>query len=151
MRSVVQRVSRASVTVDDEVVGAIERGVLILVGVERGDTEDDAVATAKKIAGLRIFPSDHKPMDRPLTDVGGGCLVVSQFTLAGTVTKGRRPSFDRAEDPAVAERLYLRVAEELSAQGLAVATGRFGASMAVELLNDGPVTLLVFTKDGTVL
>ena len=151
MRSVVQRVSRASVTVDGEVVGAIERGVLILVGVERGDTEADAVATAKKIAGLRIFPSDKKPMDRPLADVGGGCLVVSQFTLAGTVTKGRRPSFDRAEDPAVAERLYLRVAAELAAQDLPVATGRFGASMAVELLGDGPVTLLVFTKDGTVL
>ena len=155
MRSVVQRVSRASVTVDGEVVGAIERGVLILVGVERGDTEADAVATAKKIAGLRIFPSDQRPMDRPmdrpLADIGGGCLVVSQFTLAGTVTKGRRPSFDRAEDPAVAERLYLRVAAELAAQGLPVATGRFGASMAVELLNDGPVTLLVFTRDGTVL
>ena len=90
-------------------------------------------------------------MDRPLADIGGGCLVVSQFTLAGTVTKGRRPSFDRAEDPAVAERLYLRVAAELAAQGLPVATGRFGASMAVELLNDGPVTLLVFTRDGTVL
>jgi len=151
MRSVVQRVSRAQVTVDGEVVGAIERGVLILVGVQRGDTEADAVATAKKIAGLRIFPSDKKPMDRALADVGGGCLVVSQFTLAGTVTKGRRPSFDRAEDPAAAERLYLRVAQELAAQDLPVATGRFGASMAVELLNDGPVTLLVFTQDGTVL
>jgi len=144
-------VSRAQVTVDGEVVGAIERGVLILVGVQRGDTEADAVATAKKIAGLRIFPSDKKPMDRALADVGGGCLVVSQFTLAGTVTKGRRPSFDRAEDPAAAERLYLRVAQELAAQDLPVATGRFGASMAVELLNDGPVTLLVFTQDGTVL
>lgn len=143
--------SRAQVTVDGEVVGAIERGVLILVGVQRGDTEADAVATAKKIAGLRIFPSDKKPMDRALADVGGGCLVVSQFTLAGTVTKGRRPSFDRAEDPAAAERLYLRVAQELAAQDLPVATGRFGASMAVELLNDGPVTLLVFTQDGTVL
>ena len=151
MRSVVQRVSRASVTVDGEVVGAIDRGVMVLVGVQRGDTEADAVATARKIAGLRIFPSDKKPMDRALSDVGGGCLVVSQFTLAGTVTKGRRPSFDRAEDPAVAQQLYLRVAEELAAQDLPVATGRFGASMAVELVNEGPVTLLVFTEDGTVL
>ena len=164
MRSVVQRVTRARVTVDGEVVGAIERGVVVLVGVCRGDTEADAVATARKIAGLRIFPGavpppsgggwgggTKKAMDRSLADVGGGCLVISQFTLAGTVTKGRRPSFDRAEDPALAEPLYERVADELAAQGLPVARGRFGASMAVELVNDGPVTLLVFTDAGAVV
>ncbi len=143
-----QRVSRANVTVAGEVVGAVERGVLVLVGVVRGDTEADAVATAKKIAGLRIFPSEAKAMDVALADVGGGCLVVSQFTLAGTITKGRRPSFDRAEDPAKAEGLVQRVADELAAAGLPVAMGRFGASMQVELVNDGPATLLVFTEGG---
>jgi len=163
MRTVVQRVSRAEVRVDGEVVGRVQRGVLLLVGVERGDTEADALATARKVAGLRIFPgrSPHgddgpqarptKPMNLDLAEVGGGCLVISQFTLAGTVRKGRRPSFDGAEAPAVAEALYLRVADELRAQGLPVQTGRFGASMEVELCNDGPVTLLVFTRDGSVL
>ncbi|MEM6991630.1 MAG: D-aminoacyl-tRNA deacylase [Myxococcota bacterium] len=151
MRSVVQRVSRASVTVEETVVGAIERGVLVFVGVVEGDTEADAVATAKKIAGLRIFPSEHKAMDRALADVGGACLVVSQFTLAGVVTKGRRPSFDKAEDPALAAPLVERVVAELQALGLEVATGRFGASMRVELVNDGPATLLVFTRDGVVV
>lgn len=138
-------------TVDGDVVGAIERGVLVLVGVCRGDTEADALATAKKIAGLRIFPSEAKAMDLALADVGGACLVVSQFTLAGTVTKGRRPSFDRAEEPALAEVLYESVAKHLGAQGLPVSRGRFGATMQVALVNDGPATLLVFTRDGIVV
>lgn len=150
MRTVVQRVSRAEVRVDGEVIGRVGRGVLLLVGVERGDTEADALATARKIAGLRMFPG-RTPMDLDLSQVEGGCLVISQFTLAGTVRKGRRPSFDGAQAPAAAEALYLRVAEELRAHDLPVATGRFGARMEVELCNDGPVTLLVFTRDGTVL
>jgi D-tyrosyl-tRNA(Tyr) deacylase len=150
MKTVVSRVSRAEVRVDGQVVGRVGRGVLLLVGVERGDTEADALATARKIAGLRIFPG-RTPMDLELAEVEGGCLVVSQFTLAGTVRKGRRPGFDAAEAPAAAEALYLRVADELRAQGLPVQTGRFGAHMEVELVNDGPVTLLVFTRDGTVL
>lgn len=150
MRTVVSRVSRAEVRVEGQVVGQVGRGVLLLVGVERGDTEADALATARKIAGLRIFPG-RTPMDLELGEVEGGCLVVSQFTLAGTVRKGRRPGFDAAEAPGLAEALYLRVVEELRAQGLPVQTGRFGAHMEVELVNDGPVTLLVFTRDGTVL
>lgn len=150
MKTVVSRVSRAEVRVDGEVVGQVGRGVLLLVGVERGDTEADALATARKIAGLRMFPG-RTPMDLDLGEVKGGCLVVSQFTLAGTVRKGRRPGFDGAQEPAAAEVLYLRVAEELRAQGLPVQTGRFGAHMEVELVNDGPVTLLVFTRDGAVL
>jgi D-tyrosyl-tRNA(Tyr) deacylase len=147
---VVQRVCRAEVRVEGEVVGRVQQGVLLLVGVERGDTEADALATARKIAGLRIFPG-RTPMDLDLAEVEGGCLVISQFTLAGTLRKGRRPSFDGAEAPAVAEALYERVAAELRAQGLPVQTGRFGAHMEVELVNDGPVTLLVFTRDGAVL
>ena len=135
-------------TVDGVQVGAIERGVLVLVGVVRGDTQADAVATARKIAGLRIFPRGDKAMDVDLSAVGGACLVVSQFTLAATVTKGRRPGFDRAEDPALAEGLVQRVVDELLAAGLPVQTGRFGAMMDVELVNEGPATLLVFTDNG---
>ena len=150
MKTVVSRVSRAEVRVDGQVVGQVGRGVLLLVGVERGDTEADALATARKIAGLRIFPG-RTPMDLELAEVQGGCLVVSQFTLAGTVRKGRRPGFDGAEAPAAAEALYLRVAEELRSLGLPVQTGRFGARMEVESVSDGPVTLLVFTREGAVL
>ncbi|MCH9682870.1 MAG: D-tyrosyl-tRNA(Tyr) deacylase, partial [Deltaproteobacteria bacterium] len=111
MKTVVQRVSRAQVRVDGEVVGRIDRGVMLLVGVERGDTEADAIATARKIAALRIFKG-RTPMDLDLAQVEGGCLVVSQFTLAATVRKGRRPGFDAAEAPEVAEALYERVAQE---------------------------------------
>jgi D-tyrosyl-tRNA(Tyr) deacylase len=150
MRTVVSRVSRAEVRVEGRVVGQVGRGVLLLVGVERGDGEADALATARKIAGLRMFPG-RTPMDLDLAEVKGGCLVVSQSTLAGTVRKGRRPGFDGAQAPAAAEVLYLRVADELRAQGLPVETGVFGAHMEVELVNDGPVTLLVFTRDGAVL
>ncbi|EDM80322.1 D-tyrosyl-tRNA deacylase [Plesiocystis pacifica SIR-1] len=150
MKTVLQRVTRAAVQVDGEVVGSIDKGIVALVGVERGDTEADAHITARKIAGLRIFP-DRKPMDLNVMEVGGGVLVISQFTLAGNVRKGRRPSFDRAEDPARAEPLYLAVAEELRARGIPVATGRFGANMAVDLINDGPVTLMIFTEGGAIV
>jgi D-tyrosyl-tRNA(Tyr) deacylase len=150
VKTVVQRVKRAEVRVDGEVVGRIGRGALILVGVERGDTEREAEATADKIARLRFFPG-VTPMDQTLGDVDGGVLVVSQFTLAGSVKKGNRPSFTDAEDPSTAEALYLAVADRLSANGLRIATGRFGAKMEVELVNDGPVTLLVFARDGRVL
>ncbi len=149
MKTVVQRVARAKVTVDGETVGAIERGVVVLVGVERGDTDADADVTAGKIAKLRCFPG-ATPMDRTLAEVGGSVLVVSQFTLAGSVAKGNRPSFTEAEEPARAEALYLRVADGLRAAGVPVATGRFRAAMQVELVNDGPVTLLVFARDGRV-
>ena len=150
MRTVVQRVQRAEVRVDGEAVGTIATGALLLVGVESGDTEDDAVTTAKKIAAMRFFPG-ATPMDRTLADVGGACLVVSQFTLAAALRKGNRPSFTRAEQPEVAESLYLRVADELRATGLEVQTGAFGADMKVELVNDGPVTFLLFVRDGRVV
>jgi len=150
MRSVTQRVREASVTVDGEVVGAIEAGVLILLGVERGDTEKDAAVLAKKIAGLRIFRGDTKPMDKALADIDGAALVVSQFTLAGSVRKGRRPGFDRAEDPPVAEALYRDFCGELEKNGVPVRTGQFGAHMDVRLLNDGPVTLLIDCRDGAI-
>lgn len=149
MLTVIQRVSRAAVRVDGEVVGAIERGALLLVAVERGDGEADAVATARKIASLRFFPG-ATPMDRTLAEVGGACLVVSQFTLAGSLRKGRRPSFDGAEAPERARALYEAVAEALRAEGLPVATGRFAAHMEVELENDGPVTFILRSSGGQV-
>jgi len=150
MKTVVQRVTRAQVGVEGEVVGQIARGVMLLVGVERGDGEADAIATARKIAGLRIFPG-RTPMDLDLAAVEGGCLVISQFTLAGTVRKGRRPSFDAAEAPQLAQALYERVVAELRGANLLVETGRFGAKMEIDLVCDGPITLLVFTRDGAVL
>ena len=149
MKTLIQRVHRAAVRVDGAVVGAIERGVLLFVGVEKGDGEADADTTARKVAALRLFPG-RTPMDRTLADVGGGCLVVSQFTLAGSLKKGNRPGFDRAEDPERAEALYRRVAERLVHAGLEVATGSFGAMMDVELVNDGPVTFLLDVRDGRV-
>lgn len=150
MKTVLQRVQRAEVRVDGEIVGRIGRGVLALVGVEDGDTEADAVATARKIASLRMFPG-RTPMDQDLGQIGGACLVVSQFTLAASLRKGRRPSFDEAADPPRATELYERVCAELRSAAIPVQTGRFGAMMEVELLNDGPVTLLLFTRDGSVI
>lgn len=150
MITIVQRVTRAQVCIDGEVVGAIDRGLLLLVGVERGDTTGDADATAKKIAALRCFPG-RTPMDQNLAAVAGGCLVVSQFTLAGELAEGNRPSFIDAEAPGLAEPLYLRVAEQLAAAGLTVATGRFGAMMQVELVNDGPVTFVLTVRGGRVV
>lgn len=149
MRTVIQRVSRADVRVDDEVVGSIDRGVLLLVGVEKGDTEADVAMTARKIASLRIFPG-RTPMDRTLLEVEGACLVVSQFTLHGSLRKGNRPGFDRAEDPVRAEALYEQVCAALAAQGLRVERGRFGAMMEVGLVNDGPVTFLLEVREGKV-
>lgn len=150
MRTVVQRVSRAEVRVDGEVVGRIGRGAVLLVGVERDDTEADAATTARKVAGLRMFPG-RTPMDRTLVEVEGACLVVSQFTLAAVLRKGSRPGFGGAEDPARAETLYEQVCAGLRAAGLPLATGRFGALMQVHLVNDGPVTFLIETKDGRLL
>ncbi|MHC5009347.1 MAG: D-aminoacyl-tRNA deacylase [Planctomycetota bacterium] len=148
MKTLLQRVTHAAVRVDDEVVARIGRGALLLVGVEKGDGVADAAATARKVAALRIFPG-RTPMDLTLAEVGGACLVVSQFTLAANLRKGNRPGFDRAECPERAESLYLRVAEDLRARGLSVRTGRFGALMAVELVNDGPVTLWIESQGGS--
>lgn len=147
MRAVIQRVSRASVEVEGEVVGHIGRGLLILLGVGKDDTEADAQYVADKAATLRIFADEHGKMNEGVGDVGGGLLVVSQFTLLGDTHKGRRPGFDRAAPPDEARRLYERVVTLLKARGLPVETGRFGASMAVELVNDGPVTFLVDSRE----
>jgi len=147
VKTVLQRVQRAEVRVDGAVVARIERGVVLLCGVERGDSEADADVTARKVAALRIFPG-RTPMDLTLAEVGGGCLVVSQFTLAASLAKGNRPSFEPAEAPARAETLYLRLASQLRELGLPVETGRFAADMQVDLVNDGPVTFLVFAREG---
>ncbi|MBL9078126.1 MAG: D-tyrosyl-tRNA(Tyr) deacylase [Planctomycetes bacterium] len=150
MITVVQRVGWARVTVAGETVGEIGRGLVLLVGVERGDTAADADATARKVAALRLFP-DAKPMDRSVAEIGGSCLVVSQFTLAAELRHGNRPDFTAAAEPALAAPLYDRVAGQLAAAGLPVATGRFGAAMQVELGNDGPVTIVLTVRDGKVV
>lgn len=150
MKTVLQRVKRAEVRVDGEIVGQIGKGALLLVAIERGDSQADVHIAAHKIASLRFFP-DKTPMDLSLGEVGGACLVVSQFTIAGSIKKGRRPSFDRAAEPDLARGLYEAFAAELRGLGLEVATGRFAATMEVELVNDGPVTLLVLTQGGVLL
>ena len=147
MRAVLQRVHSASVLVGGEVVGAIERGVLVYVGVAEGDTNAEAEWLADRIAGLRIFPSEDRPIDRSLLDVGGSALVVSQFTLLADTRRGRRPSFTAAAPPEVAEPLVDAVVEALRASGVEVATGRFGAMMQVESTNDGPVTIILDSAD----
>ncbi|MFN0199633.1 MAG: D-aminoacyl-tRNA deacylase [Planctomycetaceae bacterium] len=146
MRAVVQRVSRAKVTVEGEIVGEISRGLLILLGVAENDAESDAVVLALKISGLRIFEDEQGKMNRDLTEVGGQLLVVSQFTLLGDCRKGRRPSFIEAARPEIAEPLYQIFIAEVRGRGIAVETGRFQVHMDVELVNDGPVTLLVDSR-----
>lgn len=146
MRAVVARVRSASVRVGDARIGAIDHGLLALVGVARDDRDDDAVALAKKIVTLRIFRDDAGAMNRSVAECGGSVLVVSQFTLFGDARGGRRPSFIAAAGAELGRALYERVAEEITAHGLAVATGSFGADMAVASVNDGPVTILLDTR-----
>jgi D-tyrosyl-tRNA(Tyr) deacylase len=143
MRIVLQRVGRARVVVDGEVVGAIDRGLLVLLGVAATDTADDARRLADKVVGLRIFPDGEGKMNRDVAEAGGAVLVVSQFTLYGDCRKGRRPSFVEAASPDLAVPLYETFVEAVRAHGLPTATGRFGAMMQVELVNDGPVTLVL--------
>ncbi len=146
MRACVQRVRQASVTIAGEVTGNIDRGLLVLLGITHEDTDADARYLADKIAGLRIFEDDAGKMNRSLEDVGGGMLVVSQFTLLGDCRKGRRPSFIDAAPPELAERLYETFLAAVAAGGIPVATGQFRAQMDVALVNDGPVTLLLDSK-----
>lgn len=143
MRVVVQRVSRAAVRIDGEVSGEIGTGLLVLAGFGPGDGEEELGWMAEKLAGLRVFPDEDGRMDRGLDEVGGSLLVVSQFTLYGDVSRGRRPSFVDAADPEAAERLYDRFLERCRDTGVPVESGAFGAMMEVELVNDGPVTLVV--------
>ncbi|WP_068109495.1 D-aminoacyl-tRNA deacylase [Tropicimonas marinistellae] len=141
MRALIQRVTRASVTVDGEQTGAIGPGVLALVCAMRGDTEADAEKLAAKLSKLRIFEDDAGKMNRSLLDSGGAALVVSQFTLAADTSRGNRPGFSEAADPETGRRLYEHFATHLAGLGPKVETGRFAADMAVELVNDGPITI----------
>ncbi len=143
MRAVVQRVKRAEVRVGEEVVGRIEAGLLVLVGVGKTDTQASGEVLAEKIANLRVFDDDQGKMNRSLLEAGGQALCVSQFTLYGDCRKGRRPSYDQAAPPDEALRLYERFVESLRKIGVRTETGRFRAMMDVELVNDGPVTLLL--------
>jgi len=146
MRATVQRVSQASVTVDDQVVGSIGPGLLVYAGVADGDDESDVRYLADKIAGLRIFNDDAGKMNRSVTDIAGGVLVISAFTLQADARKGRRPSFDAAAGLELAERLYESLCEQLRQAGLTVAQGQFRAHMHVTSLNDGPICILLDSK-----
>jgi D-tyrosyl-tRNA(Tyr) deacylase len=143
MRAVVQRVSQASVAVEGQTVGAIGRGVVVLVGITHGDTPEQAEWLAHKVAGLRIFEDRAGKMNASIVDVGGAALVVSQFTLYADARKGRRPDFTAAAPPQLAEPLVAHFAQALRDCGVPVATGVFGATMQVEIHNDGPVTILL--------
>lgn len=146
MRLVVQRVSRAKVSVGGDVVGEIGRGFLALVGVESGDTDEDMRYGVEKLVGLRVFEDEAGKMNRCVSDVGGSILLVSQFTLLGDARHGRRPSFSNAARPEVAAPMIDRMAEAIKSRGIPVARGVFGADMQVELVNDGPVTILLDSK-----
>ena len=142
MKMVIQRVSRAEVRVDGEAVGRVGVGLAVLVGLEHGDGEDQLERAARRVATLRIFSDDEGRMNRGLDEIDGAVLAVSQFTLAGSIRKGRRPSFDRALAGEAAEPLFNLFVELLREEGVTVETGIFGALMDVELVNDGPVTLI---------
>lgn len=143
MRAVVQRVSKSSVTVDGEVTGSIGRGLMVLIGVEEGDGEQDAAYIADKISGLRIFEDEEGKLNLSVSDIGGSVLAVSQFTLLGDARKGRRPGFSRAARPEEANALYRNVIGKIAEKGIEVAEGVFRAEMMVEIHNDGPVTILL--------
>jgi D-tyrosyl-tRNA(Tyr) deacylase len=147
MKAVIQRVTRASVEVDGKIVGQIRTGLVVLVGVSKGDTETDVVYLTEKIPALRIFSDEAGKMNRSLAEIGGGLLAISQFTLLGDTRKGRRPGFDQAAEPATARRLFEEFVAALRAgTDLTIETGVFGAHMMVELRNDGPVTFVLDSK-----
>jgi D-tyrosyl-tRNA(Tyr) deacylase len=148
MRAVLQRVKRASVTVEGNIAGAIEEGLLVLLGIEEADTLEDMNWLSSKLVNLRIFNDEQGVMNRSLLEVGGGLLLVSQFTLFAATKKGNRPSYSRAAPPAIAVPIYEKMIELLSAElGKPIQTGVFGADMKVDLLNDGPVTIIMDTKN----
>ena len=146
MRALIQRVSRASVTVEGETIGEIGQGLLILICAMQGDTEAQCEQLASKISKLRIFKDEAGKMNRSLADIGGAALIVSQFTLAADTRRGNRPGFSTAARPDEGERLYLDFAARVAGLGIPVETGKFGADMAVDLLNDGPVTIWMDTE-----
>ncbi|GDX42730.1 D-aminoacyl-tRNA deacylase [Bacteroidota bacterium] len=148
MRAVLQRVKRASVTVEGNITGAIEEGLLVLLGIEEADTLEDMNWLSGKLVNLRIFNDEQGVMNRSLLETGGGLLLVSQFTLFAATKKGNRPSYSRAAPPAIAVPIYEKMIELLSAElGKPIQTGVFGADMKVELVNDGPVTIVIDTKN----
>lgn len=146
MRVILQRVKEAKVTVENKVVGQIQKGIVLLVGAKIGDTEEDAKYLADKCVNLRIFEDQVKKMNLSAKDIGAEVLVVSQFTLYGDTSKGRRPSFTSALEPALAEKLYLKFIDEIKASGLKTESGIFGAKMLVEIYNWGPVTFILDSK-----
>jgi len=147
LKAVIQRVARASVEVEGKIVGQIRGGLVVLLGVARGDTETDASYLVKKIPALRIFDDENGKMNRSLAEIGGGVLAISQFTLVGDTRKGRRPGFDQAANPPVAQHLYEHFIRQIrETTDLTVETGVFGARMKVELLNDGPVTFILDSR-----
>lgn len=143
MKILIQRVKNASVTIDGELYSSINKGILALVGIEKGDTLEQIQKAAKKITGLRIFPDENDKMNRSLIDVNGEMLIVSQFTLCGDCKKGTRPSFDKSAEPNIANELYEKFIEEVANYGVKTAHGKFGAMMDVALINDGPVTFMI--------
>ena len=147
MRALLQRVTRASVRVDGAEIAGIDGGLLVLLGVGHGDDDATADALARRVCELRIFEDDDGKTNRSLVDVGGACLLVSQFTLYADTRRGRRPGFTDAASPELARALWLRVADGIRARGVEVGLGQFGAEMAVELVNDGPFTIWLDTAD----
>ena len=147
MKAVIQRVKSASVSVDDKIIGEIATGFLILLGVEQSDTQDDLNYLVKKTIGLRIFKDDNKNMNLSIQDVGGKALVVSQFTLCADTSRGRRPSFIKAANPEEADSMYQQFCEQLTMNNLSVQRGKFGAMMDVSLVNDGPVTIILDSRE----
>ena len=147
MKAVIQRVKSASVSVDDKIIGEIATGFLILLGVEQSDTQDDLNYLVKKTIGLRIFKDDNKNMNLSIKDVGGEALVVSQFTLCADTSRGRRPSFIKAANPEEADSMYQQFCEQLTMKDISVQTGKFGAMMDVSLVNDGPVTIILDSRE----
>jgi len=147
MKIVIQRVTKASVTIENEIAGEIQDGFMVLCGVEHADTTKDSEFLAQKMVDLRIFSDDEGKMNRSLLDIKGEALIISQFTLFADWLKGRRPSFLKAAPPAQGEELYKHFVEQVKSKGVNVATGRFGADMKVSLVNDGPVTLILDSKE----
>ncbi len=145
MKALIQRVSEAKVEIKDEIAGRIGRGILVFLGVEKGDTDRDIDYIVKKITNLRIFEDTEGKMNLSIKDVKGEILVVSQFTLAANCQKGNRPSFDKAEKPEIAREIYSKLVDKLRQEGTSIATGKFAAKMKVHIINDGPVTILLFS------